>query len=81
MREPIVLPGMGLVEEVTILEWLVPDGGVIRRGDPLLVIETEKANVEMDAPADGVVHVEIQAGPDLVKATAVLGFIESGDPE
>jgi pyruvate dehydrogenase E2 component (dihydrolipoamide acetyltransferase) len=79
MREPIILPVLGLVEEVTIVQWLVEDGQSIRKGEVLLLIETEKTQVEMESPADGVVHVEVRAGPELVPATAVLGYIESED--
>lgn len=80
MREPISAPGLGLVEEVTLVEWHVADGQSVRRGDLLLTIETEKAMVEVESPANGVVWIQTQAGPDLVRADALFGYVEM-DPE
>jgi pyruvate dehydrogenase E2 component (dihydrolipoamide acetyltransferase) len=80
MREAIGAPGLGLVEEVTLVEWHVADGQLVHRGDVLLTIETEKAQVEIEAPTDGVVQIEIAAGPDLVRADIPFGYLET-DPE
>lgn len=76
MREPISAPGLGLVEEVTLVEWHVADGQTVGRGDLLLTIETEKAQVEIESPAAGVVRIETQAGPELVRADALFGYVE-----
>jgi pyruvate dehydrogenase E2 component (dihydrolipoamide acetyltransferase) len=48
------------MEEGTILKWLVDEGGEVKRGEPLVEIETDKANVTYDAEADGTL-VEILA--------------------
>jgi len=77
MQEPIVLPAMGLVEEVTLSEWLVEDGQTVAKGDRLLIIETEKTSTELEAPAGGVVRIAVPAGPELVRLDAVLGYIET----
>ncbi len=77
MREPISAPGLGLVEEVTLVEWHVADGQVVHQGDVLLTIETEKAQVEIEASTDGVVQIEIAAGPDLVRADIPFGYLET----
>src|SRR6478735_9549318 len=41
------------MEEGTILKWLVEEGGEVKRGEPLVEIETDKANTTYDAEADG----------------------------
>jgi pyruvate dehydrogenase E2 component (dihydrolipoamide acetyltransferase) len=41
------------MEEGTILKWLVEEGGEVKRGEPLVEIETDKANMTYDADADG----------------------------
>ena len=46
------------VEEGTLVEWLVEDGARVERGDPLYLLETDKVEMEIEAPCAGVVsHV------------------------
>src|SRR5262245_30262253 len=40
------------MEEGTILKWLVEEGGQARSGEPLVEIETDKANTTYDAEGD-----------------------------
>jgi len=42
------------MEEGTVLKWLVEEGGEVKRGQPLVEIETDKANMTYDADSDGV---------------------------
>jgi pyruvate/2-oxoglutarate dehydrogenase complex dihydrolipoamide acyltransferase (E2) component len=44
--------------EATVREWCKAVGDPVAVGEPLLVVETEKAQVEVEAPASGTV-VEI----------------------
>src|SRR6058998_1132669 len=48
------------MEEGTILKWLVDEGADVTKGEPLVEIETDKANMTYDADADGTL-VEILA--------------------
>src|SRR6478609_7756362 len=41
------------MEEGTILKWLVEKGGEVKKGEPLVEIETDKANMTYDADTDG----------------------------
>ena len=43
------------VSEATIVEFLVDDGGHVDEGSPLMVIETEKVENEIEAGASGTV--------------------------
>ncbi|MER5770036.1 2-oxo acid dehydrogenase subunit E2 [Streptomyces sp. NPDC001985] len=43
-------------ESYVLVEWLAEDGGRVAEGEPVAVIETSKATVELDSPADGVVQ-------------------------
>ena len=43
------------VEEGTLVEWLVEDGARVERGDPLYLLETDKVEMQIDAPCAGVV--------------------------
>ena len=57
MAREFTMPKLGLtMEEATILEWLVPDGGELVEGAAALRIETDKVETEVEAPASGVLH-------------------------
>jgi pyruvate/2-oxoglutarate dehydrogenase complex dihydrolipoamide acyltransferase (E2) component len=77
MRIPITVPQLGLVESVVLLEWLVPDGETVEAGEPLILVETDKAQTEIVAPATGRVNVAIPAGDQDVAVGAEVGHIES----
>ena len=54
MRVKVKMPKLGLtMTEATIVEWRKAVGDAVAAGEPLLVIETEKAEVEVEAPAGG----------------------------
>ncbi len=76
MPTPIVIPQLGLVEEVVVLEWLCRDGDSVAAGEPIVLLETEKTQTEIEAPATGVLRVAVPAGPDVIPIDTVLGAIE-----
>jgi pyruvate/2-oxoglutarate dehydrogenase complex dihydrolipoamide acyltransferase (E2) component len=41
------------MEQVTVLQWLKAVGDRVASGEALVVLETDKANVEVDSPATG----------------------------
>ena len=50
------MPSLGhTMEKGKIIEWLKHEGDPIAKGEPLVVIETDKVITEVDSPADGVV--------------------------
>jgi 2-oxoglutarate dehydrogenase E2 component (dihydrolipoamide succinyltransferase) len=49
------------ITEGTIAEWLVKEGDKVEKGDPLIELETDKVNVEVNSEFTGVV-TEISAG-------------------
>jgi pyruvate/2-oxoglutarate dehydrogenase complex dihydrolipoamide acyltransferase (E2) component len=76
MPTPIVIPQQGLVEEVVVLEWLRPDGAEVVQDEPIVLVETEKTQTEVVAPAAGTLRIAVQAGPDVIPVDTVLGEIE-----
>jgi pyruvate/2-oxoglutarate dehydrogenase complex dihydrolipoamide acyltransferase (E2) component len=59
----VIAPRLGVtVTEIRIEEWLIPDGGAVAEGDPLVVISTDKVNHELPAPASGSVRHRIGVG-------------------
>ena len=55
MATDVTMPRLSdSMEEGTVLKWLVEEGGEVKRGEPLVEIETDKANMTYEADTDGV---------------------------
>lgn len=71
-----VMPQLGLtMEEGTIAAWLVAVGDHVHRGTPMVEIATDKANTEVEAPADGVVEELLAAVGDTLPVGAPIAFL------
>jgi len=53
------------MEEGTILKWLVSSGDTVSRGDEIVEIETDKANMTYEADASGVLEIVASEGDTL----------------
>jgi pyruvate dehydrogenase E2 component (dihydrolipoamide acetyltransferase) len=53
------------MEEGTILKWLKSDGDEVKKGEELVEIETDKANMTYEADTDGVLSIVAQEGDTL----------------
>jgi 2-oxoglutarate dehydrogenase E2 component (dihydrolipoamide succinyltransferase) len=78
MANQILVPQLGeSVIEATVGEWLKKEGETVRVGDVVVELETDKVDVEVGAPAGGVLtNITQQTGAD-VKVGDVLGVIEA----
>ena len=76
MAQPIVIPQLGLVEEVVVLEWLRQDGDSVAAGEPIVLLETEKVQTEVEAIVSGTLRIAVPAGPDVIPVDTLLGQIE-----
>lgn len=78
----IVLPNMGFgMEEGRVLTWLKQPGETVRKGEPVAEIESDKANVELEALADGVLEAVLVAADQVVPVGTVLARIRTGAAE
>lgn len=81
MATEFVMPKLGLtMEQGTITEWLLEDGAAVAAGDPVLVIETDKVETEVEAPADGMLHRRGTIG-ETFQCGEVIGFLLSDGEE
>ena len=61
----ILLPKLGFsMEEGTVVEWFVDNGGSVTAGQPLFSVEGEKAVQEIEAPASGTLTIIARAGEE-----------------
>jgi len=81
MKKDVIVPRLGSSDEsdeVRILRWLKERGAAVRKGEALLEVETDKVNVEIEAPDDGqLTEVNAKEG-DFVKFGAVVAVIDEG---
>ncbi|MDE2596120.1 MAG: biotin/lipoyl-binding protein [Sphingomonadales bacterium] len=77
MAVEILLPKIGFsMNEGTVAEWLVADGGSVAEGQPLFSLESDKSTNEVEAPGSGTLRIVVAAGGDPVEVGTVLGYIE-----
>jgi pyruvate dehydrogenase E2 component (dihydrolipoamide acetyltransferase) len=76
MAKAIIMPKFGFTqEESTIVAWLKNEGDVVEKGDPIAEVTTDKIDMEVEAPADGILGgIRRQAG-ETVPVTEVIAYI------
>lgn len=76
MATPIIMPKFGMTQtEATVVRWLAQEGQQVQTGDPLLEVETDKVNMEVEAPASGALAgISVQEG-QVVPVTETIGYI------
>jgi pyruvate/2-oxoglutarate dehydrogenase complex dihydrolipoamide acyltransferase (E2) component len=79
LKMPALSPTM---EEGTLAKWLVKEGDIVKSGDILAEIETDKATMEFEAVDEGVISsITVAEGTDGVKVGTVIALILSEDEE
>ena len=70
------MPALEMAQETgKLLSWRKKEGDAIVKGEPLLDVETDKAVVEIEAPADGILAgVKAHAG-DVIPVGQTIGWI------
>lgn len=82
MAEAIVMPELGQTSsEATVVEWLVKEGDDVELGQPLLMVETDKGQLDVECVADGVlIKVLVPAG-ETVEAGTIIAYVGEADEE
>ena len=82
MTEKILVPVLGeSITEATISKWLKNKGDSINVDEALVELETDKVNLEVPSPVDGILTAINFKEGDTVEVGAVLGEISSGSTE
>jgi pyruvate dehydrogenase E2 component (dihydrolipoamide acetyltransferase) len=79
MATPVIMPKFGMAqEEATIVRWYKQEGEQVERGEPLLEVMTDKVNMDVEAPASGVLLKAKYDVDEVVPVTVVIAYI--GEP-
>ena len=81
MAKDIIMPALGMAQETgTLIQWLKKPGDAITKGEPLMEIETDKATVEIESPATGILSdITAQAGDVIPVGQRIALILFPGD--
>src|SRR5688500_14934818 len=80
MAETISMPKLGFdMSEGVLVRWVKNEGEDIKKGDVLAEIETDKATVEVESSAAGVVRKLLASEGDVVPVGAAIAIVGSAD--
>ncbi len=76
MSEKIIVPTLGeSVTEATVSKWLKVVGDKVDTDEPLVELETDKVNVEVPSPSEGILEkIDVKEG-QVVEVGALLGIV------
>ena len=73
--EPLIMPKWGIeMDEGKLTEWLVEEGTSFSKGDPLVVIETDKISNEVEAEIDSKLRKKVVQSDGTYPVGALLGI-------
>jgi pyruvate dehydrogenase E2 component (dihydrolipoamide acetyltransferase) len=81
MATNVIMPALGMAQETgTVVRWLKAEGERVNRGEPLAEIMTDKATVELEAPADGVLAgVTAAEGEEVPVGRVIATLLGAGE--
>src|SRR3954452_2768688 len=81
MPADVIMPMLGMAQETgKVLRWLKQDGESVRKGEPLLEVETDKVTVEIEAPADGTLAgVRVGEGTEVPVGEVIALVLAEGE--
>ena len=87
--EILVPPLSQTMDTLVIVEWLKKIGDPVTKGETLFTVETDKATLEVESPASGILKSILAQAGEEVKVRSIIGSIaepgevldEIADPE
>jgi pyruvate dehydrogenase E2 component (dihydrolipoamide acetyltransferase) len=81
MAFSVVMPALEMAQETgKLIAWRKQEGDRVTKGEPLLEIETDKAVVEVEAPADGILAgIKAVAGEDIPVGQTIAWIVAPGE--
>ncbi len=79
-KKEVVVPRLGSSDEsdeVKILRWIKKEGEQVQKGEALLEVETDKVNVEIEAPESGLLEeIRVKEGDNATfnSVVAIIGL-------
>ena len=82
MNEKILVPVLGeSITEATVAKWLKNEGDSVEADEPIVELETDKVNLEVPSPIDGVLAEIKSKDGSTVEVGALLGSVSQSDSD
>src|SRR4051794_10350450 len=76
MAASVIMPALEMAQDTgKIVSWLKQEGDVVTKGEPILEIETDKAVVEVEATADGLLTGIMSREGEVVPVGVTIAWI------
>ena len=76
MSEKIIVPVLGeSISEATVSKWLKKEGERVEVDEPVVELETDKVNLEVPSPIDGILSEINSKDGETVEVGALLGIV------
>ncbi len=81
MPTDVIMPALGMAQTTgVVVQWKKQAGDQVSKGEPLLEVETDKAVVEVEAPASGTLSaISAEAGAEVPVGTAIAIILGAGE--
>jgi pyruvate/2-oxoglutarate dehydrogenase complex dihydrolipoamide acyltransferase (E2) component len=81
MPHEVIMPALGMAQDTgKIVSWLKSAGDPVKAGDALFEVETDKATMEVESPADGyLTDVQAEAGADVPVGNVIALVSETAE--
>lgn len=80
MAKEVIMPKFGFnQEDAQIIRWLKNAGDVVEKGDPIAEVTTDKVDMEVEAPASGVLDGILYQEGETVAVTKIIAYIRQPD--
>jgi pyruvate dehydrogenase E2 component (dihydrolipoamide acetyltransferase) len=81
MPTNVIMPALGVAQEKgTLINWLKGEGQTVSKGEPLMEVETDKATVEIEAAASGILaNVTAAAGDEVPVGQTIAMILAPGE--
>jgi pyruvate dehydrogenase E2 component (dihydrolipoamide acetyltransferase) len=81
MPTRVIMPALGVAQQTgTLLKWLKSEGQAVTKGEPLMEIETDKATVEIEAAASGILSaVAAKPGDEIPVGQTIALILAPGE--
>ncbi|MGB5324487.1 MAG: dihydrolipoyllysine-residue acetyltransferase [Pseudomonadales bacterium] len=77
--QPVLVPDLGGADAVELIEILVKPGDEVAEGDGLLVMESDKASMELPSPVSGTIEsIDVEIGASLAEGQQVATILAAG---
>lgn len=82
MITEVILPALGeTMDQARLLRWLKREGDGVVKGEPIVEIETDKANIEVEALTSGVLRKIVEGEGAIVPVGRTIGYLADSTDE